>query len=206
MEVGMKFKSFLVVLMIGLIAVFFAGCAKVPQEKVDATKAAVEEARAAEANRYLPEQFNAAQDSLNAATAEIEKQNAKFALFRNYDLAAKQLDAAKMIADEAKVKTAIRKEEVKKEAETLLSEITVALDDAKKLLKKAPRGKGEKAAIQMIESELTAVETGLGDVNAVLTSGDFLSARDKAQASLTKVNSIKEELQTAIEKKKGGRK
>jgi hypothetical protein len=203
MEVVMKTKSLLIVLLIGLVALFFTGCAKVPQEKVDAAKMAVEEAKTAEANRYLPQEFNAAQDSLNAATAEIEKQNAKFALFRNYDKAAKELDAAKMIADEAKVKTAVRKEEVKKETEGLLSEITMALEETKKLLKKAPRGKGEKAAVQMIESDLTAVEAGLGDVNNLLTSGDFLNARDKAQASLSKVNSLKTEIQTAIDKKKG---
>jgi len=203
MEVVMKTKSLLIVLLIGLVALFFTGCAKVPQEKVDAAKMAVEEAKTAEANRYMTQEFNAAQDSLNAATAEIEKQNAKFALFRNYDKAAKELDAAKMIADEAKAKTAVRKQEVKKEAEDLLAQINVALEETKKLLKKAPRGKGEKAAVQMIESDLTAVETGLGEITNLLTAGDFLSAKEKAQASMNKVTSLKEEIQTAIDKKKG---
>lgn len=199
----MKFQSILIVLLIGLVALFFSGCAKVPQELVDAANMAIEEAKTAEANRYLAQEFNTAQDSLNAAMTEIETQNGKFSLFRNYDKAAKALEAVKTVADEAKVKTAARKEEVKAEAEGLLTEINATLADTKKLLKKAPRGKGEKAAVQMIESDLTAVEAGLTDVTTLLTSGDFLGAKDKAQASLSKLNSLKNEIQTAIDKKKG---
>jgi len=199
----MKGKSVLLVLLIGLVALFFSGCADVPQEKIDSAKAALEAAKTAEADRYLKDEFNAAQDSLNAAMAEIEVQNGKFALSRDYDKAAKALDAAKMQADESASKVAARKDEVKAEVESLIPQLTAALEETKKLLKKSPRGKGEKEAIQMMGDELAAVEAGLPQINNLLTSGDFLAASDRVNAGLKKVNSINEEIQTAIAKKKG---
>jgi len=196
-------KSVKIAVLIILVALFIAGCAKAPQEAVDAAKAALENARAGEADRYLADEFNQAQDAFNAAMAEVETQNGKFALTRNYDEAVNGLNSAKMMAEEALAKTGARKEQVKEEAENLLNELNTALTETKKLLKKAPRGKGEKEAVQMIESDLKAVEAGLSDITSLSASGDFMGAKTKAEAGLSKVNSLKAEIQAAIAKKKG---
>lgn len=199
----MKSKSLLLIVFVALLALLLSSCAKAPQEKVDAAKAAIEAARAVEAHRYLPDEFNAAEDALKEALAEIEVQNGKFAFTRNYDKAALGLDAAKNMAEEVIAKVDARKEEVKEESNALLGELTNALEEAKKLLKRAPRGKGEKEAVQMIENDLNAVERSLVDINSLLESGDSMGAKDKAQAGLSKVNSLINELQTAIAKKSG---
>lgn len=197
----MKSKSLLLIVFVAIFALLLMSCAKAPQEKVDAAKAAIEAARAVEAHRYLPDEFNAAEDALKEALAEIEVQNGKFAFTRNYDKAAQGLDAAKSLAEAVTAKVDARKEEVKGEANALLGNLTTALEDAKKLLKRAPRGKGEKEAVQMIENDLNAVERSLTDINNQFNRGDFLGAKEKAQAGLTRVNSLINELQTAIAKK-----
>jgi len=58
---------------------------------VTATRSVIDSVQVAEVEKYAPEQYKAAKDSLAAAMAEIEKQNAKFALTRKYNKAEVQL-------------------------------------------------------------------------------------------------------------------
>jgi hypothetical protein len=202
----MKVKTLVAVLVVIFAMTLIVGCAKVPQQELDAAKAAVDAAKAIEADRYAPELYNAVKDSLNAVTAEIEKQNSKFALFRSYSKAKTMLAAALTAANTAKETAVANKEKVKLEAADLLAKIGPAVDDVKKVMKKAPRGKEGKAALEAMSADLTAVEAAVAEANTAVANGDYLTARDKAQASLQKVASINEELQQAIAKKKGGKK
>lgn len=186
-----------------LMLVLVSGCAKAPQQELDAAKAALETARQAEADVYLADEFKAAQDSLNAAITEIETQNSKFALTRNYNKAKNLLLAATNLANDLNSRVAAKKEEVKAQAEQLKTELETALTDAKALLKKAPKGKEGKVVLEAIQSELTAVETSLADATNLLTTGKYMAAKDKLNAALQKVNQIKDELNQAIAKKKG---
>jgi hypothetical protein len=178
-----------------------AGCAKVPQETVDAAKAALDAAKAAEADRYLADQFNAAQDSLNAAMAEIETQNSKFALTRNYDRAKALLESVISAANAAKDGVAAKKEEVKAEAQSLLTSAQAAVEEVKKLMAKAPRGKEGREVLEQMQAELSGVESSWAEANNALNSGDFLGARDKAKAAADKLASLKQELEDAISRK-----
>jgi len=198
----MRGKTFLTVVGLVFALALMAGCAKVPQETVDAAKAAVEAAKAAEADRYLADQFNAAQDSLNAAMAEIETQNSKFALTRNYDRAKAQLESAISAANAAKDGVAAKKEEVRAEAATLLTSAQAAVEETKKLMAKAPRGKEGREVLEQMQTELSGVEAAWTEANNALNSGDFIGARDKAKAALDKATSLGQELQEAIAKSK----
>lgn len=196
-------KYFILSLGVVLVLALVSGCAKAPQQAVDAAKAALETAKQSEADRYLADEFKAAQDSLNAALAEIETQNSKFALTRNYGKATKLLEAAANIANDVNAKVAAKKEEVKAQAQQLIVDLQTALTDAKALLKKAPKGKEGREALDAIQSELTTVETSLAEVTMLIDNGDFMSAKDKLTAGLQKINQIKEELNQAIAKKHG---
>jgi len=196
----MSLRSIFVLVVIVALTALFIGCAKPPQAEVDAAKAALEAAKAVEADRYVASAFKAAKDSLNAATAEIEVQNGKFALTRNYKKAAALLTAAVQLANDAKDKTAAKKEEVKAEATQLVTDLQTALADAKKLIKKAPRGKEGRAALEAMQEELKVVEASGAEVPAIIEKGDFLTARDTLKADLQKVNSIIDEVKQAMTK------
>lgn len=199
----MSIKNLTLTLFVVLALVMVIGCAKAPQQEVDAAKAALDAAKAAEADRYLPAEFNAVQDSLNAALAEIEKQNSKFALTRNYNRAKALLASVVTLANQAKDQVAAKKEEVQAQATQLITDLQAALDEAKKLLKRAPRGKEGREVLEAMTNELTAVENSMADVTTLMNNGDFLSAKDKLAAGLEKVKSIIEELKAAIEKRYG---
>ncbi len=199
----MKIKHVSILVISVLAVVLVAGCAKAPQAEVDAAKAALASAKAVEADRYVADVYKSAQDSLNAGTAEITAQNSKFGLARNYKKASALLASATKLAGEAEAQAAARKEEVKAEAATLLNDAKAALVDANKLVRKAPRGKEGRAALEAIRGELKMIEASLDEVPGVIEKGDFKTAHDKAKAALDKTKSIIDELNQAIARKAG---
>lgn len=200
----MKAKTLLSSLGIVML-LFVMGCKEPPTQLLADADAAMQAAQTAEANRYAADLFNAAKDSLNAAQAEVEQQNSKFALTRNYDRAAALLNSAVAAFNSAKDAAATNKETVKAEAEALLAQVTTKIEDAKKLMAKAPKGKEGRAALEMIQGDISAVETGLSEAQTALTGGDFMTARDKVQAAANKIDSVIGELESAIGKKMGAR-
>ncbi len=196
-------KNLLKVIALVAFVVVLASCAKVPQVEIDAAKASIEASKAAGSDRYVPETFNAANDSLTAALAETEVQNSKFVLFRNYDHVKALVVSATETANKAAQEAVVKKEEVKKEVEAALAEVATVVAANKELIKKAPRGKDAKAALEAINAEIAVVETTASEVTASLAAGeDFLTLRDKINPAKEKANSIKAELEEVIAKKK----
>lgn len=196
-------KYFVMAFGLILLLALVIGCGKAPQQAVDAAKAALESAKQSQADRYLADEFKAAQDSLNAAMAEIEAQNSKFALTRNYGKATNLLAAATSSFNLIASKVDAKKEEVRIETQQLFIDLQNGLKDAKDLLKKAPKGKEGREVLEAIRDELATVESSLLEVTELTNKGDFMSAKDKLMAGLQKVNSIKDELNQAIAKKLG---
>lgn len=187
-----------VIFVLGLIV---SGCAKPPVAEVDAVKAALADAKTAEADRYAKDDYSTANNSLAAAQTEVEHQNSRFALLRNYDQAKTLLTKAQADTQAAKSAADANKAKVRSEVEGLMQQTQTAIAEAKDLMTKAPKGKEGKAALELINTDITMLETSLPDVNSVITSGDYLTAQDQAQSKLAKANSIKDELNAAIAKK-----
>src|SRR4030066_378499 len=106
----MKNKVFMGFAAIAMV-VILASCGKVPQAQIDATNAAIEAAQAAEANVYLPAEFAAVQDSMNAVMAEVETQQGK--LFKKFGDVKTKLDAVTAQANQVAAGVAAKKAEVR---------------------------------------------------------------------------------------------
>jgi len=189
-----------VVSVIFVLGLIISGCAKAPVAEVDAVRAALADAKTAEADRYANSEYGTANSSLAAAQSEVEHQNSRFALLRNYDQAKQLLTKAQADAQAAKSAADTNKAQVRSEAESTLQQTQTAIMEAKDLMTKAPKGKEGKAALELINADITMLETSLPEVTTTISSGDFLTARDQAQSKLTKANSIKQELQDVIAK------
>ncbi|MCG3158398.1 MAG: hypothetical protein DKINENOH_05040 [bacterium] len=200
----MKAKTLLSSLGI-VVLMFVMGCKEAPQQLLADADAAMQAAQTAEANRYAMDLFNAAKDSLSAAQAEVEQQNSKFALLRNYDRATALLNSAIAAFKSASDAAATNKEAVRAEADTLMAQVAPKIEAAKKLMAKAPKGKEGRAALEMIQADINAVESGLSEAQNAMTSNDYLTARDKVQAAMSKIDSVIQELENAIGKKMGSR-
>jgi len=186
-------RTFLIVTFTVVLALMLVGCAKYPQADIDAAQAALTAAKQAEADRYVPDMYNAAQKTLNDALALADKE--KQAWFSNYDEALKLVASAKEAAGNAANAVAAKKDEVKKATEELLAKVPEEVKNAKKMWTKAPRGKGTREALAAIKADIETQEKAVDEVNAALTSGDFLTAQQKAQAILDKLASLEAELQ-----------
>jgi hypothetical protein len=197
-----KFKSMKNKILAGLsaimIAAMFMGCAKVPQTEIDAANTAIQAAVTAGADKYLPDEFAAVKDSLNAVMEGIELQKSK--TFPKYGDAPAKLAAVTSMANELVSKTEARIAELKEEVPKKLDEVKALVTETKQLLLKAPRGKEGMAALNAMKGEIATVESSMGDVTTTLESGDALGASNKVDGMLEKLNQIKKELQDAIAK------
>ena len=195
----MKNKVLMGLAAIAMVAVL-ASCGKVPQAEIDATNAAIAAAQAAEANVYLPAEFTAVQDSMSAINAAVKAQEGK--LFKKFTPVKEKLASTLALANQVAANAAVKKEEVKKEAETTLTEVNALIAETKDLVTKAPKGKEGKAALEAIQQDITLVENTVTAASTELQNGEFLTANDRLKAAKEKLNSIKAELQAAIDKVK----
>ena len=182
---------------IAMVAVL-SSCGKKPQGEIDATNAAIEAAKAAEANVYLPAEFAAVQDSLNAAMAAIEAKEGK--LFKGMAAEKEQLAAVIALANQVAANVAAKKEEVMKEAETLLNDIKAVLAENSKLVPKLPKGKEGAAVIEQIKADLSNVDAAVAEAQGSYDNGAFMDALNKIKAAKEKADGLNAEIKEALTK------
>jgi hypothetical protein len=182
------------------MVVVLASCGKKPQAEIDATNAAIEAAKTAEAPVYLPAEFAAVQDSMSAINTEIAAQESK--LFKKFGPAKAKLASTLTLANDLVTKTAAKKEEVKKEVEAGIAEMKTVVEENKTLITKAPRGKEGAAVLEQIKTEMATIETAATEAQTLYDGGKYMDALNKVKASKERATSINTELKDAIAKVK----
>jgi hypothetical protein len=193
----MKNKILMGLAAIVMVAVL-ASCGKEPQAEIDAANAAIEAAKVAEAPVYVPSEFTAVQDSLNIIMADIEVQNSK--LFKKFGPAKADLLTTTALANQVAINAGLKKEEVKKEAETLLTEIKAVIEENATLITKAPRGKDGAAVIAQIKTDIASIDASLVEAQGSYDSGAYMDALNKIKAAKERATGINTELKDAIAK------
>jgi hypothetical protein len=222
----MKMKMILMTVASSAIMLSMVGCAKAPQKEMNDAKAALESARMAEADKYVPASFSAANESLTVALAEIEKENAKNALSRNFEPAKKKLLVTKAMADEAKIAVESEKAKISQETAANIEKVNADIKKIKEMLgAKASgyygpdglyySGKGKKlskADKTACEAACKEAETLVTEASAAVQSNDITGAHDKSVQALAKVSAAKGKLSAPdkkaekVSKSKGKRK
>lgn len=193
----MKSRILMGMAVIAMVAVL-SGCGKKPQVEIDATNAAIEAAKAAEANVYLPAEFAAVQDSMNAVMAAVEAKEGK--LFKSMAAEKEKLTAVTALANQVAANVAAKKEEVRKEAETLLNDIKTVVAENAKLVLKLPRGKEGAAVIEQIKADLANVDVAVADAQGAYDKGAFMDALNKIKAAKEKADGLNAEIKEALTK------
>jgi hypothetical protein len=188
---------------IGVSALLLAGCGKVPEAALTSARTSVDEAKTAGAEVYAPNELDVAMDSLAAAEAEIEKQNGKFALFRSYKEAERQLTVVQGLGATAKQAAATNKQKAKEEAEQLIVQVTTMVDSTRALMSMAPKDKEGKKIMEAITVDLESVAATIPELQAKMGREDYRGAGQLARGSLQRVEAIRKEIQDAIDRKAG---
>jgi Icc-related predicted phosphoesterase len=194
----MKNRFFLVVATVAAVALM-TSCGKVPQANIDAAVAAIDSAKTMQADIYLPGDFAALNDSLTVINQAVEAQKSK--LFKNFKDVKVKADALTVVAGELAGKAVVKKDEVKAEAETLMTQAKALLEENKTLIAKAPKGKEGKAVLDEIKGEVTVIETSLTEAQAIFDAGtNYMQVLDKVKAANEALTAINTELKDAIAK------
>lgn len=189
-----------------IAVVFVAGCAKPPTEDIDTAKGAVESAKSAGAEKYLPDNTKMVSDELSSAMDEVKVQDGKFPLFRKYDKAKELLASVKGSAEKLKTDTAVKKEQVKKNAVAVMEEAKGAIANAKSMLEKAPKGKETKSDIEAMTGDVKGLEDSVPDVKKSIDGEDYDGAVSKAKSIKEKADTVSSQVQQAIEKVEAAKK
>jgi predicted small lipoprotein YifL len=193
----MKNKVLMGLVAIAMVAIL-SSCGKKPQAEIDAANAAIEAAKTAEAAVYVPAEFAAVQDSLNAVMADITAQESK--LFKKFGPAKEKLASILTLANQVAANAGTKKEEVKAEAANLLTGIKTVIEENGKLIPKLPRGKEGAAVIEQIKADLATVDASVVEAQGLFDKGTFMDALNKIKAAKEKADGLNTEIKEALTK------
>jgi hypothetical protein len=198
-------RKMMAVLPFVFVLVLMVGCAKPPQDAINAAMSAMDAAKPL-ASEYAAGSLQSAEDAKAALDAELKAQQDKFALFRSYKKADELVADLKAKSEKAASDAAAGKEQAKNDATTAITDATTALTDAKAMLEKAPKGKGSAADLEALKADLTAAESTIGDANAAMSGEKYKDAKAKAEAAKSSAASVVSQITAAMEAKKAGKK
>ena len=186
---------------IALMLVVATGCAKPPQQEIDAAKAAVSAAESAEAPKYAADAWNKAQQAMNAVNAEIEAQANKFALFRSYTKAKELVAAASQAANEAKDAAVAGKEAAKNAANEALAAAKASVDMANTTMTELAacrrQPKDFKKDMEAMKGSLDGLVAQVAGIESAIASEDFFGAKSQADSLKGSVDTLVADMQGA---------
>jgi hypothetical protein len=186
-------------------SLLFFACASAPKEEIAATQTAIQAAQTDDVRTYAEESLKDATDTMAKATAEVQTQDEKFALSRDYKAASDLLKQAKEKAAKVVTDAQANKAKAKADAEALITSLTPMLADAKKALATAPRGKDTKAELEAMQSDLKSAEEALTAATQAMSQEKYKDALGQANTAKTKASGIIEQVNAAKAKLRGGK-
>lgn len=181
--------------------VLAAGCGEAPVEHIAGAQDALERAKTSEAEAYAGDAYSMAADTLRAALAAKEEADSKFKMVRSYKETENLLARAEALANEAAREAHIEKERVRGEVTRLLTGARAVFDSAQVAIRTAPQGKGSKAEIELMKSDLAAATAALTEAQADFEADRFVQARAKLVAAMDRARGICDEIAAAAAKK-----
>jgi hypothetical protein len=201
-------KKQLAVTGLSLAVLLAVGCAKEPTEEIQSVDAALTAARTDVVREYAPDGLEKAEKAASAFHEEIAAQKAKFALSRSYDKSLELAQEAKAAATRATDDAMAAKAKMREEVTALAGEARAALEAAMTELGTAPVGKGNRAEIEAMKSEVEAAQQSLTEMDSEIAAERYREAKVRGDAAIATANRIQEAVRQAREtvKSAGGRK
>jgi hypothetical protein len=166
-----------------LSLVLVSGCARPPQQEMDAANATIQSAVGAGAETYAADELKAAQDLIAQMNSQVEK--------KDYNAAKESAIKAQEKALEAKSAAEANKAKAKEEVTTASNDVKQGLEKTKGILTEAETAGVPAVDLNPIKEQLTAVETAAGELDGMVSG-------EKYKEAIEKTTQMKEQL-TQIE-------
>ena len=124
---------------------------------------------------------------------------------RDYKQASAMLKSAKDLAEKAESDAQANKAKAKSDAEATLAALPQSIEEARKALARAPKGKDTRADIEAMQNDLKVAEESMNEANTAMSQGQYKDALTKAESAREKTSAIIEQVQKAQEKIRGRR-
>lgn len=185
---------------VAFVLVLLNGCAQPPARQLEAAQKAVDDAKTAGAETYAKDDLMKLEQEFALAKDELAKQETVFPIFRLYDDADEMLNTVVEYGGHVAAKASQNKEAAKTAALATEQAAQQVVASARELMTRAPTGK-ERAAVEAIKQQLTALEADFAVIHGLIENGDYLAAKVRAQALKDEGVAISEEIQGAIKKR-----
>jgi len=176
----------------------FVACASEPTQEINDAKAAIDSAAAEGATTYCSEDLGKLNERYTAALENAKTNTGK--MFKSNQEAKDLLVQIKTDAESLKATVPAKKEEAKSKAVNALSEVKTVTEETKVLVENAPTGKDSQAEIEAFKADLAAIEEAITATQGQIDAENYLGAVESCPAMMEKINSISEQVKTAIEK------
>ena len=178
-----------VAVLLGSLSLSLA-CATPPTREMDQAQGAIDAARAAGADRFAAEQYQAAVKALKSAQDAVGQRDYRLAL--NYALDSR--DRAQRAAKESASQQAV----LRSASERRLSEVTALLDRAERQLKAADAARIPRRATAAPCTAITTAEASLQKAGTSIEEGNYTVSQEQLAESAAKLQSAMAEIDTAM--------
>jgi hypothetical protein len=160
---------------VALVGPVVAGRTTAPQQTLTVAERALARAREDRAGAWAPELLSAAQTVLDEARVEYRRQELRFLSLRDFDTARERLLRARELAEQARRTALDRESGARDAAESAIAQTTRVLADAERLADVVPLERSQRR-------RLVQARIGAGEADDYFLQGDYLRARDRAEA------------------------
>jgi hypothetical protein len=168
----------------------FAACATPPTREMDQAQGSLDAARAAGADRFASEQYEAAAKALQNAHDAVAQRDYRLAL--NYALDSR--DRAQRAAKEAASQQAL----LRSAAERRLGEVTASLDRAQQRLKAAESARVPRRTLANARAAVGAAEASLQKAGTSIQESNYTASQEQLAESARKLDEAIAEIDTAM--------
>ena len=194
----MKMRVFTTFLGIAALALLVGCGGEPPTAELNAAKQALDDARAAGAEKFASSEFAAAQSAYDQAQSAVKSESEK--LFKNFDQARKLIGEAKSKAEAAKSAALAAKSKARSASEALIAEAAAAVEKARTSLENAPSGKGTEGDIEQLRIDLNGADADLGAARSAVAGENFEEADARANSAKQKAAQVENGVQMAVQR------
>lgn len=162
------------------LALLAAACGSPPSKELHQAQGAIDAARAAGADEYATDDYQAAV----AALARAEQAVAQ----RDYRLALSQALDSREFAQSAAKLAASQKAQVRSEAERMLAQVTSIVSVASERVAAAEAARVPRATREPVTTAIASARTALDKAGKALASEDYLEARKRLEGVAVALN------------------
>ncbi len=188
----MNLIKHLILISTGFVMIFLAGCSKEPVGDIAVALKTLNDAKAADADVYASELYGSAQKLYDNGVKEIDRQKSKIFFVRNYSQASKMLKEALTTAKNAEESVEENKMMMKSEADDLIAQAEISIEETKKLITTAKR---KRLKVATIQEKYDALVERLDVAKEAMGNDNIATAKEGAQSVLIEIVSVKEELE-----------